>query len=87
MSQNQNFFSLPFLKINFFFFWLHWVFVAMRASSSCSEWGYSLVVVRGVLIAVGSLAVEHRLSSCGSQGLVAPWHLKSCWTRDQTCVQ
>ena len=27
---------LSFLK---FYFWLHWVFIAVRAFSSCSEWG------------------------------------------------
>ena len=50
----------------FFFFLLHLVFVAFaQAFSSCSEWGLLFVVVRGVLIVVASLAVEHRLqSSC-----------------------
>ena len=28
------------------YFWLHWVFVAVRAFSSCGERGYSLVAVR-----------------------------------------
>ena len=36
--------------LSFFFFniyfWLHWVFVAVRAFSSCGERGYSLVVAR-----------------------------------------
>ena len=40
-------------KVVFFSFWLHWVFVA-----AC---GLSLVVVRGLLIAVASLVVEHGL--------------------------
>ena len=31
------------------------------AFSSCSEWGYSVVVVLGLLIAVASLVAEHRL--------------------------
>ena len=58
--------------------------------SSCSEWGYSLVVV--FLIAVASLAVEHQLSSvclggfaahglnsCSSQAL--EHRLRSCGTQ------
>ena len=44
----------------------------MWAFSSCGEQGYSLGVVRGLLIAVASLVTEHRLrgsgfSSCGTQ--------------------
>ena len=41
---------------------------------SCCMWAFSLVVVRGLLfalvcmlLAVASLIVEHRLSSCGAQ--------------------
>ena len=33
----------------------------VRAFSSCSEWGLLFVAVRGLLIAVASLAVEHGL--------------------------
>ena len=41
-------------KINLFiYFWLHWVFVAVRM--------LSLVAVRGLLIAVASLVAEHRV--------------------------
>ena len=40
-------------KFIYFYFWLHWVFVAAR--------GLSLVAARGLLIAVASLVVEHRL--------------------------
>ena len=43
------------------FFWLHWVFVAARAFSSCGDRGLLLVVVRGLLIAVASLVAEHGL--------------------------
>ena len=48
----------------FFFFWLHWVFVA-----AC---GLSLVAASGLLTAVTSLVAEHGLqahglSSCGTQ--------------------
>ena len=32
-----------------------------RAFSSCVEWGLFLVAVRGLLIAVASLVVEHGL--------------------------
>ena len=32
-----------------------------RASSSCSEWGLLFIAVRGLLIAVASLIVGHRL--------------------------
>ena len=49
----------------FFFFlnlWLHWVFVvACGLFSSCSEQGLLFVAVRGLLIAVDSLAAEHGL--------------------------
>ena len=36
------------------YFWLHWVFVAVRAFSSCGERGYSLLAVCELLIAVAS---------------------------------
>ena len=45
----------------FFFFWLCWVFVAVWAFSSCSERGLLFVAVRGLLIAVASLVMEHGL--------------------------
>ena len=32
-----------------------------RASSSCGQWGLLFVAVRGLLIAVASLVVEHGL--------------------------
>ena len=31
-------------------------------------------------------ALEHKLSSFGAWGLVAPRHMESSWTRDGTCV-
>ena len=69
------FFSLFFYRsivdlqccINFFFFnfnfifWLHCVFVASRAFSSCGERGLLFVSVHGLLIEVASLVVEHGL--------------------------
>ena len=45
----------------FVYFWLFWVFVAVQLFSSCDEWGYTLVVVRGTLIAVASLVAEQAL--------------------------
>ena len=45
-----------------FYFWLHWVFFAAHGLfSSCGKWGLLLIAVRGLLIAVASLVVEHRL--------------------------
>ena len=47
---------------NLFIFWLRWVFIAVRGLfSSCGERGLLFVVVRGLLIAVASLVVEHGL--------------------------
>ena len=70
-----------FLK-NYLFtnFWLCQVFVVR---------GLSLVVVSGghpLLGAWASVIVACGFSGCGSWALVAPWHAKSSWTRDQTCV-
>ena len=53
----------------------------VQAFSSCSEWGLFFVAVRGLLIAVASLVVEHRLqarrlSSCASWALER--RLSSC---------
>ena len=54
-------------------------------SSSCSEWGCSLIAAYGLLIVVASLVVEHGLSarglsSCSSQstGSVLVAHKLSC---------
>ena len=38
------------------------------------------------LISCGSWALEHRLSRCGAQALVALWHVESSQIRDQTRV-
>ena len=51
-----HFFLFFFFK---FIFWLRWVVVAARVFSSCGEWGVLFVAVRGLLIAVASLVVEH----------------------------
>ena len=63
--------ALLFKLIFFFFinlFILFYLFLAAlglrrctRAFSSCREWGLLFVAVRGLLIAVASLAVEHGL--------------------------
>ena len=60
------------MSIIFFFFWLHWVFVAAcRLSSSSSEWGYSQLQCSGFSLQ-WLLVAEHRLqaqefSSCSTQ--------------------
>ena len=66
----------------------------------CCTWAFSICDVQGLLfdtvhgffIAVASLVVEHRLQALGLQqlwhtSLVAPWHVKSSWTRDRTYVR
>ena len=35
----------------------------VRAFSGCGMWGYSLVVMHGLLMTVASLVAEHRLQS------------------------
>ena len=50
--------------MNVFLFWLHWVFIAARGLSLVvASRGYSLVEVRGLLIAVASLIAKHRLQA------------------------
>lgn len=71
------------------YFWQRWVFAAVWAFSGCREQGLLLVAVRGLLIAMASLA-EHGLSVFGLQqlwhaGLAAPRCAESSWTRDRTC--
>ena len=60
-------FSLP---MYFFFFLNKFIYLFMavlglhccaQAFSSCGEWGLLPTAVRGLLIVVASLAVEHRL--------------------------
>ena len=78
-------------------FWFIFLFVApglhrcVQAFSSCGEWGLLFGQVGGLLIAVDSLIAEHRLQARGLQqlwcmGLVAPWHMESPRSMDQTCV-
>ena len=54
-----NFFFL--INVFIYYFWLCWVFIAARGLSLVvASRGYS-VAVRGLLTAVASLVVEHRL--------------------------
>ena len=59
----ESFFVFLYLSIYLFMATLgHWVFVAAhRAFSSCGEWELLFVAVRGLLITVASLVVEHGL--------------------------
>ena len=55
--------DLFFFLINLFiYFWLLWVFVAVRGLSLVAvSGGYSFIVVHRLLIAVSSLVAEHGL--------------------------
>ena len=70
----------------FFYFWLCWVFLAAHGLSLVVESrGCSLVVVRGLLIAVASLVAEHGLQACRLQKLQQEasgvvMHGPSCFT-------
>ena len=58
-----------FLKI-YFYFWLHWVFVAVCGLSLVAmSGGYSLVAMLGLLIAVASLFAEHGLQLPEARGI------------------
>ena len=65
-------------KTLFFFFNLFLAVLGlhccMRVFSSCSKRGLLFLAVRGLLIAVASLVVEHRLQARGLQQL---WHVGS----------
>ena len=61
----QYFFNIIYL---FYYFWLHWVLVAIRRLSQVVESeGYSLGVVCGLFILVASLVGKHRLQVHGLQ--------------------
>ena len=72
--------------LKFIYFWLHWVFVAVR--------GLSLVAASGGTLYCGARASHcGGFSCCGAQaqqlwrrGLVTPRHVGSSWTRAQTHV-
>ena len=59
LSQPSDLFF--FFLINLFIFWLRWVFIAVRAFSTCGKQGLLFVAVHGLLIAVASLVAEHGL--------------------------
>ena len=67
----------------FYFFWLHWVFVAVQAFSHCGERGYSSLRCAGFslqwLLLLRSLGSRNAgFSSCGSRALEC--RLSSCGT-------
>ena len=69
-ERNKNLPILPIFnsrgRASFFpLFWLCWVFIAACRLSQVGSKGYSLVVVRGLLIEMASLIAEHGLK--GSQ--------------------
>lgn len=55
------FFCIYTLLYLFIYLWLHWVFLPFGLSLVAENRGYSIVVVCGLLIAMTSLVVEHRL--------------------------
>ena len=71
----QELFEIYFYNFIYLFtcFWLPWVFIAVRAFSSCRELGLLLVAACGLLVAVASLPVEHGLTQ--AQQLAAPRHV------------
>ena len=87
--------TVPTSLFLFFFFKIYLFLAALglcccQAFSSCGEWGLLFTAVRRLLTAVVS-HVEHRLQSAQVQqlqltGLVAPWHVGSSQTREQTRV-
>ena len=63
--------GLHFLKINFIYFWLCWVFMAAWVFSSCGEWGLPFVAVCW-LTAVAALVDEYRLWGERASVVAAP---------------
>ena len=93
------FFPSHLFLLLYFYFWLHWVFVAVCGLSLVAASGgyFSLWCVgfslRWLLLLWRSGSRRAGFSSCGAQaqwlwctGLVAPRHVGSSWTRDQTRV-
>ena len=65
----------------------------------CCAWAFSSCGEQGLCSGCGAWAShhcggshctaqapEHRLSSCGTRALVAPWQVESSQTRDRTCA-
>ena len=76
----------------FIYFWLHWVFAAKHRLFFQGRWvratlwlGCRSFSLQWLLVSEHRLRV-HGLSSGGYTGLVAPWHVGSSQTRDQTLV-
>ena len=67
--------SFFFLEI-YFYFWLHWVFVAVWAFSSCGTQTSHC----------GGSSLQRQSQSLGSLGFVALGQVESSQTRDQFCV-
>lgn len=66
----------------FFNLWLCWVFVTVRAFSSCSK---RVLLFIAVVSPVGpGLQGAGAGSVVGTLGLVAPWHVEPSPTRGQT---
>ena len=61
------------------------LFLAALGLGCCAK-AFSLVAVHELLIAMASLVAEYRFQQLWCTGLVAPRHLESFQTRDQTCV-
>ena len=54
---------LSFCMTLFISLWLCWVFIAQQTFSGCGQQGLLFVEVHGLLIAVASLAAQHRLQA------------------------
>ena len=89
--------GIPFLKsvstlntlLLFIYFWPQWVFIARRLFSSCSEQIYSCLQKLCFslwLLLLWSTDSRHRAPQLWCLGLVAPRHMGSSQTRDQTCI-
>ena len=91
-------FNLPFSSLLPFFKKIIYLFLVTVGLHCClgfsrvvESWGYSLVSVCGLLVAVACLVVEHRpeehrLQELWHMGLVALQRVGSSQTRDRTCV-
>ena len=75
-------FSHFLLIVYLFNFWLCWVLLCMDFALVVASGGCSLIVVRGLFVAVASPGVEHGLQWLWHMGLVASWHVESSQTRD-----
>ena len=82
---NFNYFLFFFLRFNFIYFWLHWVFIAVRRLSIVAvNGGYSLLwctgfSLRWLLLLQSTGSSRAGFGSCGSWALEC--RLSSCGTR------